>query len=408
MDQKADNPSEPTFADLGLHDEILKSLTKISYEKPSPIQIQAIPPIMQGKDLIALAKTGSGKTAACAIPLCQHVDVTRPVIQALVLVPTRELALQFASETQRIGNHRGVKVFAMYGGEDSGLQQEKLKLGVQILIATPGRLIDFVYNRQIDLSEVDILVLDEADEMFSMGFYDDIEFIIQCLVHKHQTLLFSATMPKAISKLASNHMHEPHEIKVDPPKTSPTTIKHRFLFCKHHEKTARLLDLLAELSPHQSIIFCRSRNLCEDVCKALKQKIKDVDFLHGGLSQDVRNIVTDKFRKKRVRHLCATDVAARGLDFAGISHVFILEISEDLDVHIHRSGRTGRFEREGMAISFVTPRELGRFKQLIKILNCKPDWIGKAPDLTKDTGNSKYGYRKKAPARGRRGPRPPK
>ena len=203
-----------SFETFGLDPAIQKALEKMQYKEPSPIQAEAIPLIMQKRDLIALAQTGSGKTAACAIPICQKVDVKSVHVQALIVVPTRELAMQYASETQKIGHYIGVKAFALFGGEDYSLQESKLKHGVQVLVATPGRLIDLIYSRRIDLSHVETLVLDEADEMLSMGFYDDLLFIIQCLVHDHQTLLFSATMPRQIQVIAKTHMKDPIELSL--------------------------------------------------------------------------------------------------------------------------------------------------------------------------------------------------
>ena len=201
-----------TFQDLGLDPTVLKSLERMGFTAPTPIQAEVIPYILNKQDVIALAETGSGKTAACAIPICHAVKTDSLHIQSLVVVPTRELALQYAVEAQKVGRDKGVKVFAMYGGEDAGMQQSKLASGVHVLIATPGRLIDFIYSRQIDPTHVETLILDEADEMLSMGFNEDLEFIIQCLVHEHQTLLFSATMPKEIVRLAKEHMKQPKEI----------------------------------------------------------------------------------------------------------------------------------------------------------------------------------------------------
>jgi ATP-dependent RNA helicase DeaD len=220
------------FNELGLDAAILKSLERMQYKEPSPIQAQAIPPILEGRDLIALAQTGSGKTAACAIPVCNRINVEHFHIQALIIVPTRELALQYATEVQKIGGDKGVKAFAIFGGEDAAMQQSKLKHGVHVLIATPGRLIDFIYSRLIDLSRVETLILDEADEMLSMGFYEDLEFVIQCLVHSHQTLLFSATMPNQIRLIAKQHMKDPLEITLIS-EASPESINNHFLYCHH-------------------------------------------------------------------------------------------------------------------------------------------------------------------------------
>lgn len=369
----------PTFADFDLDPLIQKSLEQMQYKEPSAVQAQAIPLILQGRDLIALAQTGSGKTAACAIPICHRIDTTVTYIQALIIVPTRELALQYATEAQKIGKEKGVKTFAVFGGEDAAMQQSKLKHGVHVLVATPGRLIDFIYSRLIDLSHVETLILDEADEMLSMGFYDDLEFIIQCLVHTHQTLLFSATMPVQIRKIAKQHMQEPIEIVLTKTQASPESIEHHFIYCRNEHKGPALVQIIEKLQPKQAIIFCRSRHEVERVCRGLRHQFSDVDFLHAGLSQDVRSIITGKFRTGRVRFLVATDVAARGLDFSGVTHVFIFHLADDPEAYVHRSGRTGRQERQGMVITLVTDRELSSLKRVLELIQREPIWIGDPP-----------------------------
>ncbi|MEI8365454.1 MAG: DEAD/DEAH box helicase [Parachlamydiaceae bacterium] len=374
-----------TFADFGLDPLILTALEKMNYKEPSPIQTQAMPLILQSRDLIALAQTGSGKTAACAIPICHKVDIHQQHIQALIIVPTRELALQYATETQKIGGHKGVKAFAVYGGEDAAMQQSKLKHGVHVLVATPGRLIDFIYSRQIDLSKVNTLILDEADEMLSMGFYSDLEFIIQCLIHDHQTLLFSATMPTQIKKIAQQHMKDPVEVILTEEQRSPSSIDHCFVYCHHERKGETLCRMIEELHPKQSIIFCRSRDEVERVCRGLKQRFDGVDFLHAGLSQDIRSSITNKFRTGRIHFLVATDVAARGLDFSGITHVFIYHLADDPDIYVHRSGRTGRCEREGTVITLVTSRELFALKGVLAAIKKDVKWIGDPPPSSQES-----------------------
>jgi len=369
----------PSFADFNLDPIILKALEKMQFKEPLPVQAETIPLIQQKRDLIALAQTGSGKTAACAIPICNRLDTHSAYLQALIIVPTRELALQYATETQKVGKEKGVKVFAILGGEDPTTQLAKLKHGVHVLVATPGRLIDFIYARSIDLSHVDTLVLDEADEMLSMGFYDDLAFIMQCLVQPHQTLLFSATMPKEIRQIAKQHMQDPLEISLSSQNVSPESIDHRFLYCRHDQKEGSLLQLIEQLQPKQSIIFCHSRIQCEKVCRALQKKLDGVDFLHAGLGQDIRSIITNKFRTGRLRFLVATDVVSRGLDFSGITHVFIYQLSDDTDLYVHRSGRTGRNARAGMVVTLVTDRELSTLRHLTKMLKSEPNWIGPPP-----------------------------
>lgn len=366
-----------TFTELGLDESILSALKEMNYQTPSMIQQQAIPIVLNKKDLIARAQTGSGKTAACAIPICQLIDTSSSLIQALILVPTRELALQYATEAQKIGKYKGIKAFAIFGGEDAAMQKSKLQSGVQLLIATPGRLIDFIYSRDIDLSHVKIFVLDEADKMFSMGFVEDIEFIIQCLIHRHQTLLFSATMPKVIHEIASKHMHTPENISLQ--ETHPAKINHKFLFCKHFERFEKLENLIREHNPVQAIVFCATRFQAEEVGRSLQKHFDHVDVLHAGLTQSIRTIITSKYRSQKIKILVATDVAARGLDFSHVSHVFIYELSDDIDTYFHQSGRTGRFEKEGAVISLVTSRELKLVDRLEKRLKQDLQWIGEKP-----------------------------
>lgn len=387
------NPSDHPalgFAPFELDAAILTALDKMNFKEPSSIQAHAIPLIQQGKDLIALAQTGSGKTAACAIPVCNRVDTNRPQVQALIIVPTRELALQYATEVQKIGLYKGVKAFAICGGEDASLQQSKLKHGVQVLVATPGRLIDFVYSRLIDLSHVETLILDEADEMLSMGFYDDLEFIIQCLVHKHQTLLFSATMPAKIREMAKRHMQSPLEVNLILESSSPSLLEHLFAYCPLHQKEQTLLNLIEKgEGVQQAIIFCHSRHQVEKVCQFLKKNLSQVDFLHAGLAQDIRTIVTNKFRAGKVRLLVATDVVARGLDFSQVSHVFIYQLPSDPDLYVHRSGRTGRYDKTGKVVSLVTHQELSLLRTILNQIKQKAAWIGEPPPSSTPSSSPK-------------------
>lgn len=368
-----------SFTEMGIEPLILKSLEKMQFKQPSTIQSQAIPLILQGRDLIALAKTGSGKTAACAIPICQKVNTEVVNVQALIIVPTRELALQYATEAQKIGHDKKVRAFAIFGGEDAAMQQSKLKSGVQVLVATPGRLIDFIYSRQIDLTHVKTLILDEADEMLGMGFYDDLEFIVSILNHEHQTLLFSATMREDIRKLAKKHMKDPMELSLLTHEVSPESIEHRFLYCRYDQRDHALMSIIHEVKPQQSIIFCHSRIQCEKVCRTLQRQIGEVDLLHAGLGQDLRSTITNKFRQGKIRFLVATDVAARGLDFSNVTHVFIYQLSDNPDVYVHRSGRTGRQERSGVVVTLVTDRELNALRRVLHHIKRQPIWIGEPP-----------------------------
>ncbi len=369
-----------TFQTFDLDPLILDALRELGYENATPVQEKAIPVILEGKDLIALAETGSGKTAACAIPVCNKVDPNLKHIQALIVVPTRELALQYATETQKIGRFKEVKAFALFGGEDMDMQRAKLKGGVQVLVATPGRLIDFVFSRSIDLSKVETLVLDEADQMLGMGFYEDLEFIINCLIHDHQTLLFSATMPKQIKQIAKNHMKDPLELTLISNLPTPENLKHQLTFCSNPgQKREELLWLLKELNPVQCLIFANSRREVEALYRDLKSKLSAVDFLHGGLDQSLRSVITNKFHRGKIRFLVATDIAARGLDFSNVTHVVNYHFPFEKETYTHRSGRTGRSGRDGVCVTLVTRRELSKVGELFKMLKREPEWLKKPP-----------------------------
>lgn len=368
-----------TFEDFHLDPRIMQALKEMNFLKPSQIQETTIPLIQKGRDLIALAETGSGKTGACAIPICDRVNVNNRHVQVLILVPTRELALQYATETQKIGKYKKIAVFAVYGGSDASLQEAKLKHAVQVCIATPGRLIDFIYSRLIDLTHVETLILDEADEMLSMGFFDDLEFIMRCLIHEHQTLLFSATMPADIRRIAKDQMHDALEVSLTAEKRSPLSIKHYFSYTSSSGKNQKLLKLIEKFCPKQAIIFCPSRHQCESLLAFLKKQVKGADFLHGGLSQDARMTVTNKFRQGKIRFLVATDIAARGLDFSGVTHVVMYQLPKDSNTYLHRSGRTGRFGCAGVTISLVTKRDLGTMKRIVRHLGRNVVWEGKPP-----------------------------
>ncbi len=369
-----------SFESFQLDPLVLDAIREMGYTTPTPIQNRAIPLILEGRDLIALAETGSGKTAACSIPLCHKVRASENPIQVLIVVPTRELALQYATETQKIGRVKKVRAFALFGGEDMTMQRAKLRDGVHILIATPGRLIDFIYARAIDLTHVETLVLDEADQMLGMGFYEDLEFIIQCLIHDHQTLLFSATMPKQISEIAKHHMRQPFELSLIGETPTPENLSHQFLFCPHpKQRPEELLHLLQTIDPKQCIIFANSRREVEELHRTLRSRLNGVDFLHGGLEQNIRTIITNKFKRGTIRYLVATDIAARGLDFSNVTHVFNYHFPFEQDTYLHRAGRTGRSGRSGTCITLVTHRDLGAIRQLLKVLPKEPQWLREPP-----------------------------
>lgn len=377
-----------TFASYSLDGDVLSALNDMGYTTPTPVQEKTIPQVLEGKDCVALAETGSGKTAACAIPVCSKIDVASPRIQALVMVPTRELALQYATETQKIGRLKNVKAFALFGGEDMAMQQAKLKSGVHVLVATPGRLIDLIYQRLIDLSHVKTLILDEADQMLSLGFYEDLNFIMDCLIQEHQTLLFSATMPERILKISQAHMKTPKEIRLIGKKPTPKNLSHNFVFCANPgKKQERLTELLNALKIDQCIIFANARHEVEKLYYSLKPKYHPIDFLHGGLMQSARTSIIQKFAKSKLKFLVASDVASRGLDFSQVTHVINLHLPIDQETYLHRAGRTGRSGSKGTCITLVTRRDIKKLSKLISHLKCKVHWIGKEPKEFSNTCN---------------------
>jgi ATP-dependent RNA helicase DeaD len=350
-------PSDPGFLKFGLKPEILSALAKMGYKEPSPIQEETIPLIMQGKDIIGQAETGSGKTAACGIPILNKIDVSKLELQALVLVPTRELAVQYVEELARIAADSEVRCFAIYGGFSMPIQQAKLRHGVHLIVGTPGRLIDHLYRGTLTLSSVTTFIIDEADEMLDLGFIKDIEFMADCILGKHQTLLFSATMPATIKALAGKYMTDPVHVALNRSVVSPKSLKHYFLRAEEVGKTNAVLDLIKKLEPSQALIFCKSRMRVMSVFEKLRRKLTNVDFLHGGLDQIIRQKIMERFKAGKLQFLVATDLAARGLDIGGISHVLNYDIPENPEVYTHRTGRAARQGREGIAISLMSIRE---------------------------------------------------
>ena len=369
------------FTELNLKPQILKALDKLGYEELTPIQEKTFPHIMAGKDMIALAETGSGKTSACGIPLVQSVDAGKNAIQALVMVPTRELALQYVSAISDVAKFTDIAPFAVYGGFPIDTQKAKLSHGVHILIATPGRLIDLLYNSPISLSDVQTFVLDEADEMLNMGFIGDIEFIFSCLIHEHQTLLFSATMPQGIKHLARKYLKKPATFELNIDQVAPQSLAHQFLQTSGHRKYDSLLEYLKNKKPVQAIIFCNSRRNCERLFDKLKTQIDSVDLIHGGLEQSKRSSLFNRFKKKKIKIIVATGIASRGLDFSHVTHVINYDFPDGPQAYTHRTGRTARMGREGTAVTFFSSHDLYTLKTIIKDNNLEPFWLSKEPRL---------------------------
>jgi ATP-dependent RNA helicase DeaD len=370
------------FSELELKPEVLRALEEMGYETLTPVQEQTLPHILQGRDMIALAETGSGKTAACGVPIVQAVDPAVRAVQALILVPTRELALQYVTEISQIAQHTGVEAFAVYGGFSMVIQTGKLEHGVHILVATPGRLIDMLYNTPLRLSEVRTFVLDEADEMLDQGFEQDVEFIFSCLVHEHQTLLFSATMPAEIKHLTQKYLNNPVTIELNKEQAAPASLEHCFAGVKPHHRLEKLMTLIEDEKPVQAILFCNSRRGCDTLYDQLKKKVELVEMIHGGQDQNKRTSLFRRFKKQQIKFMIATDIAARGLDFAHASHVINYDFPLNAEVYTHRTGRTARMGRKGRAITFFTPRDIGRLKRILHQNKITPVWLGETPDLT--------------------------
>jgi ATP-dependent RNA helicase DeaD len=370
------------FTELDLKPEILKALKGLGYEDLTPIQEETFSPILKGRDLLARAETGSGKTAACGIPLVQMIDPSLNAIQALILVPTRELALQYVEEIDNISSHTHVVPFAVFGGFSMEIQKAKLRDRVHILVATPGRLIDFLYNTtSIDLSRVKTLVLDEADEMLKMGFVEDIDFILSCLIHEHQTLFFAATMPEEIDRLIRTYLKDPVKVVLNKEQIAPQSLAHHFQYTERRDRLKTLIAYLKEEKISQAILFCNSRHHGEKLTRELEGEFKSLGYIHGGLEQSRRTSLFERFRRGEVTLLVATDVAGRGLDFSQVSHVINYDYPGDPESYTHRTGRTGRMGRSGIAMTFVTDQDLRALNSLFRTNRIDPLWHGSIPHL---------------------------
>ena len=351
------------FADLGIDSRIVATLTALGYEEPTPIQRQTIPVLLQGRDLIGQAATGTGKTAAFAIPLLQRIELARakrPDTQALVLVPTRELAMQVAQAVHRYGKEMGVSVLPIYGGQSIEQQLRVLRRGVDVVIATPGRALDHIKRRTLSLAHVKVVVLDEADEMLDMGFAEDLEAILDSTPAERQTALFSATIPARIAAIAQKYLTNPVRIAVESERmvegTAPRVRQTAYIVARAHKLAAlgRVLDMEA---PTAALVFCRTRTEVDELTESLNGRGYRAEALHGGMSQEQRDRVMRRFRDNAAELLIATDVAARGLDIEHLSHVVNYDVPSAADAYVHRIGRTGRAGREGVAITLAEPRE---------------------------------------------------
>jgi ATP-dependent RNA helicase DeaD len=346
-----------TFADLRLSDEILAAVRDVGYDSPSPIQEQAIPPLLEGHDVIGQAQTGSGKTAAFGLPMLQYVDPDEHDVQGLVLTPTRELCIQVTQALRAYGKAKGIDVVAVFGGAPIRSQQAQLRAGGQVVVGTVGRVKDLISRHSLMLHACRFVVLDEADEMLDLGFLEDVERILSLTPSSRQTALFSATMPPEIRRLADQYLYDPVTIKVKTDTLTVDTVEQFALEVSGRDKNEALVKVLEAEHPDQALVFVRTKIRCDQLFRLLRDRGMNVKALHGDMTQGARDGVMISFKDGRLPLLIATDVASRGLDISGISHVINFDVPTSPDVYVHRIGRTGRVGRSGRAITFYEPRQ---------------------------------------------------
>ncbi|MCH6196322.1 DEAD/DEAH box helicase [Corynebacterium mastitidis] len=369
-DSAAADNDQPTFDSLGLPENVLKAVSTVGFENPSPIQAQTIPLLMEGNDVVGLAQTGTGKTAAFALPILSRIDVSQRSPQALILAPTRELALQVADSFQSFADHLGnIHVLPIYGGQAYGIQLSGLRRGAQIIVGTPGRVIDHLEKGSLDISALRFLVLDEADEMLNMGFQEDVERILEDTPEDKQVALFSATMPSGIRRISKQYLSEPREVTVKSKTRTNTNITQRWLHVAHRNKLDALTRILEVTEFEAMIVFVRTKNETEEVAEKLRARGFSAAAINGDIAQAQRERTVDQLKDGRLDILVATDVAARGLDVERISHVLNYDIPNDTESYVHRIGRTGRAGRSGEAILFVTPRERRMLRSIERATN---------------------------------------
>ncbi|GHH98905.1 DEAD/DEAH box helicase [Neobacillus kokaensis] len=355
-----------TFQEIGISEPIQRAITDMGFEEASPIQEKAIPVALTGKDIIGQAQTGTGKTAAFAIPILEKVDTSKKYVQAIAIAPTRELAIQVSEEINRLAKYTGITSLPIYGGQSIDRQIKALKKGPHIITGTPGRLLDHIKRKTLKLDRISVVVLDEADEMLDMGFLEDIERILKETPEDKQTLLFSATMPKPIQNLAEKFMRDPELVKMKAKEVTSPTVKQVYYEVNERDKFEVLCRLLDVYNPDLAVIFGRTKRRVDELSDALNKRGYLAEGLHGDLNQRQRDVVMNKFRDGNIDILVATDVAARGIDVSGVTHVYNFDIPQDPESYVHRIGRTGRAGKTGLAITFATPREIGQIRSIEK------------------------------------------
>lgn len=362
-----------TFKELGLNSETMKSLDDLGFIQPSPIQEKAIPFLLNSKkDLIALAQTGTGKTAAFSLPILNQIKADGRDLQAIILCPTRELCIQISEDIKKLSKHsKGIATTAVYGGERIDLQIRSLKRGTNIVVGTPGRVCDLIRRRVLNLNSIKWLVLDEADEMLDMGFKEDLDFILEQTPKTRQTLLFSATISRSVHSIAKQYMTDAQEISAGEKNVGAEKVTHEYYIVNARDRFDALQRILDSLPGVYGILFCRTRNETQLVADKLKQAHYDAEAIHGEVSQNMRTKIMDRFKRKQVRLLVATDVAARGIDVSDLTHVINYNLPDQNETYTHRSGRTGRAQKSGVSISIMSPADSRKVKILENIIGKK-------------------------------------
>ena len=354
-----------SFLSLGISEARSKHLETLGFDQPTDVQTQAIPEILKGKDVVGQSQTGTGKTAAFSLPILEQIDVEQTAVQALILTPTRELAQQVAEAIKTFSHDRALKTLTVYGGQSIERQMQQLKRGVQVIVGTPGRIIDLLNRKALRFDTLRYVVLDEADEMLSMGFIDDVREILRQAPEQRQTACFSATMPRQIQDLINQFMDNPVRLKVDQPKGSPKQIQQRvYKVPRGWNKIQALKPILAVEDPESALIFVRTKRTANEINQQLQANGYSVDEYHGDLSQIQRERLVQRFRNNQVRLVVATDIAARGLDVENLSHVINFDLPDNVETYIHRIGRTGRAGKDGIAVSLSLPRDRHTLRQI--------------------------------------------
>ncbi|MBD5548542.1 MAG: DEAD/DEAH box helicase [Lachnospiraceae bacterium] len=367
-ERKEEIENKLRYRDSGIHPDILKAVEEMGFETMTPIQEKAIPVLLEGKDIIGQAQTGTGKTAAFAIPMIQSVDSQLKKPQGIILCPTRELAMQAAEEIRKLTKYmNGIKVLPVYGGQDIGRQIRALSQGVQIIVGTPGRVMDHLRRHTIKTAYIKMIVLDEADEMLNMGFREDIETVLKDMPEQHQMALFSATMPQAILDITGTYQKNAVYIKVTPKEITVSAIKQAYYRVAKKDKAEALIRLIDYYQPARSLVFCNTKRMVDEIAGKLKERGYEAEGLHGDLSQNQRDTVMNLFRNGRCAILIATDVAARGIDVCGVDAVFNYDVPEDIEYYVHRIGRTGRAGRKGRSFTLISGREIFKIRDIERI-----------------------------------------